>query len=70
MTYPVTENALIKRINRKLAPEMQRLRITRGLQLKQAFGRLWVHDYTKLAGHGFDINVRFEHQNSIARCRQ
>jgi hypothetical protein len=44
---PVSERALIQRINRVLAKDGQRLRATRGERARLDFGWYWVHELSR-----------------------
>lgn len=40
----ITETALVKRINRKLAPDFEKLRKSRGAREQMGMGEYYVHD--------------------------
>jgi hypothetical protein len=44
---PVTERALIQRINRKLEPGLERLKMSRTEHMEQQIGRYWVLDLNR-----------------------
>jgi hypothetical protein len=52
----VTSRAVVQRINRKLAPQMKKLCVTRGDRMRQEFGDFYIVDYSRNTVIDWHIN--------------